>query len=292
MTRVKRLHIKSKRVTRSVWGNVLLFVFIVGIGALMALPLLYSVVTAFKPINEIFIFPPRFFVQHPTTENFGKILTIVNDSWVPLGRYVLNSVFVTVVGTVACVIIDCLAAYPLAKHSFPGRRAFSNAVTWAILFRAEVTGVIVYMILALVVIAIIAILASMLLPALSSSFGVFLMRQFIVSFPNTILEAARIDGAGEWRIFWSILMPSVKPGWVTLIIFTFQTFWNTTSVNYVYDEELRLLPAVLSQITGSGIARAGEASAVALLLMVPPIVIFVLSQNAVLETMAQSGIKE
>ncbi len=290
MTRVKRLHIKSKRVTRSVWGNVLLFVFIVGIGALMALPLLYSVVTAFKPINEIFIFPPRFFVQHPTTENFGKILTIVNDSWVPLGRYVLNSVFVTVVGTVACVIIDCLAAYPLAKHSFPGRRAFSNAVTWAILFRAEVTGVIVYMILAFL--GMINTYWSMLLPALSSSFGVFLMRQFIVSFPNTILEAARIDGAGEWRIFWSILMPSVKPGWVTLIIFTFQTFWNTTSVNYVYDEELRLLPAVLSQITGSGIARAGEASAVALLLMVPPIVIFVLSQNAVLETMAQSGIKE
>lgn len=290
MTRVKRLHIKSKRVTRSVWGNVLLFVFIVGIGALMALPLLYSVVTAFKPINEIFIFPPRFFVQHPTTENFGKILTIVNDSWVPLGRYVLNSVFVTVVGTVACVIIDCLAAYPLAKHTFPGRRAFSNAVTWAILFRAEVTGVIVYMILAFL--GMINTYWSMLLPALSSSFGVFLMRQFIVSFPNTILEAARIDGAGEWRIFWSILMPSVKPGWVTLVIFTFQTFWNTTSVNYVYDEELRLLPAVLSQITGSGIARAGEASAVALLLMIPPIVIFVLSQNAVLETMAQSGIKE
>ncbi len=289
MTRVK-LHIKSKRVTRSVWGNLLLFVFIVGIGALMALPLLYSVVTAFKPINEIFIFPPRFFVQHPTTENFGKILTIVNDSWVPLGRYVLNSVFVTVVGTVACVIIDCLAAYPLAKHTFPGRRAFSNAVTWAILFRAEVTGVIVYMILAFL--GMINTYWSMLLPALSSSFGVFLMRQFIVSFPNTILEAARIDGAGEWRIFWSILMPSVKPGWVTLVIFTFQTFWNTTSVNYVYDEELRLLPAVLSQITGSGIARAGEASAVALLLMIPPIVIFVLSQNAVLETMAQSGIKE
>ena len=133
---------------------------------------------------------------------------------------------------------------------------------------------------------------SMLLPALASSFGVFLMQQFIVSFPDTILEAARIDGAGEWRIYWSVLMPSVKPGWITLIIFTFQTFWNTTSVNYVYDEKLRLLPAVLSQITNSGIARAGEASAVALILMIPPIVIFIISQNSVLETMAQSGIKE
>ncbi|MBQ4153540.1 MAG: carbohydrate ABC transporter permease, partial [Oscillospiraceae bacterium] len=163
-------------------------------------------------------------------------------------------------------------------------------ITWAILFRAEVTGVVVYIILAFC--GMINTYWSMLLPALASSFGVFLMQQFIVSFPDTILEAARIDGAGEWRIYWSILMPSVKPGWITLVIFTFQTFWNTTSVNYVYDEKLRLLPAVLSQITGSGIARAGEASAIALLLMIPPIVIFVISQSSVLETMAQSGIKE
>ena len=291
MVRVKkRLHIKSKRLTRSVWGNLLMFVFIVGIGALMALPLVYSIVTAFKPINEIFIFPPRFFVQHPTTENFGKILTIVNDSWVPLGRYILNSVLVTGIGTVACVFIDSLAAFPLAKHNFPGRKIYSKALTWAILFSAEVTGVVVYIILAFC--GMINTYWSMLLPALASSFGVFLMQQFIVSFPDTILEAARIDGAGEWRIYWSILMPSVKPGWITLIIFTFQTFWNTTAVNYVYDEKLRLLPAVLSQITSSGIARAGEASAVALLLMIPPIVIFVISQSSVLETMAQSGIKE
>ncbi len=290
MAHIKKFRIKSKRLTRSVGGNLLMFIFIVGIGALMALPLVYSAITAFKPINEIFIFPPRFYVQHPTFENFSKILTVVNDSWVPLGRYVLNSVFITVVGTVACVIIDSLAAYPLAKHTFLGKKTYNTVITWTILFRSEVTGVIVYIILALL--GMINTYWSMLLPALASSFGVFLMRQFIVSFPDTVLEAARIDGAGEWRIFWTILMPSVKPGWITLIIFTFQTFWNTTGVNYVYDEKLRLLPAVLSQITGSGIARAGEASAVALILMIPPIVIFVIAQNSVLETMAQSGIKE
>jgi ABC-type glycerol-3-phosphate transport system permease component len=290
MVQIKKFRIKSKRLTRSVGGNLMMFFFIACVGALMALPLVYSVITAFKPINEIFIFPPRFYVQHPTFENFGKILTVVNDSWVPLGRYVLNSVFVTFVGTVSCVFIDSLAAYPLAKHTFYGKKTYNTAITWTILFRSEVTGVIVYIILAFL--GMINTYWSMLLPALASSFGVFLMRQFIVSFPDTVLEAARIDGAGEWKIFGSILMPSVKPGWITLIIFTFQTFWNTTGVNYVYDEKLRLLPAVLSQITGSGIARAGEASAVALLLMIPPIVIFVIAQNSVLETMAQSGIKE
>ena len=91
----KRLHIRSKKLTRPIWGNLLMFLFIVGIGAIMALPLVYAIVTAFKPVNEIFLFPPLFFVQHPTFDNFGKVLSIVNDSWVPFGRYVLNSVFVT-----------------------------------------------------------------------------------------------------------------------------------------------------------------------------------------------------
>ncbi|MHB8962396.1 MAG: ABC transporter permease subunit, partial [Saccharofermentanales bacterium] len=126
---------------------------------------------------------------------------------------------------------------------------------------------------------------------LASSFGVFLMQQFMVSFPDSVLQAARIDGAGEWKIYWSIVMPSVKPGWITLIIFTFQAFWNTTGVNYIYNEELRMLPAILSQISASGLARAGASSAVALFLMIPPIIIFVVSQSSVLETMAHSGIK-
>ena len=285
-----KLRIKSKRLTRSVGGNIAMLIFIVGVGSLMALPLVYSFITSLKPINEIFIFPPRFYVQNPTFENFAKILTVVNDSWVPLGRYIVNSMLITVTGTVACVLIDCLAAYPLAKHKFYGKKLYNNVITWTILFRSEVTGVIVYMILALL--GMINTYWSMILPMLAGSFGVFLMRQFMVSFPDTVLEAARIDGAGEWKIFGSILMPSVKPGWITLIIFTFQTFWNTTNVNYVYDEKLRLLPAVLSQITGSGIARAGEASAVAVILMLPPIIIFIFAQNSVLETMAQSGIKE
>ena len=133
---------------------------------------------------------------------------------------------------------------------------------------------------------------SLLLPTLAGSFGVFLMQQFMVSFPDAVLEAARIDGAGEWGIFAKIVMPSVRPGWITLIIFTFQSFWNTTGTSYIYNEELRLLPAVLSQIAASGIARAGAGAAVALFLMIPPVVIFIISQSSVLETMAYSGIKD
>lgn len=285
----KLFRIRKKKLSRSTWGNILMFVFISLVGSLMALPLLYAVVTAFKPMNEIFIFPPRFFVQRPTLDNFKQMFSIVNNSWVPFGRYLFNSLFIAAVGTLAHIFISSLAAFPLAKHSFPGRAAYSKVIIWAILFRSEVTGVSVYIILSKL--GMINTYWSLILPMLASSFGVFLMQQFMVSFPDTVLQAARIDGAGEWKIYWSIVMPSVKPGWITLIIFTFQAFWNTTGVNYIYNEELRMLPAILSQIASSGLARAGASSAVALFLMIPPIVIFVVSQSSVLETMAHSGIK-
>ena len=280
----------KQRISRSWWGNLLLFLFISGIGFFMALPLIYTVVTAFKPMNELFLFPPRFFVQHPTLDNLNQMMAIVNNSWVPFGRYIINSLFVTIVGTGGYVIVASLAAFPLAKHQFPGRSVFSKTIIWAILFRAEVTGVVVYVILAWL--GMINTYWSLLLPMMSGSFGVFLMQQFTVSFPDTILEASRIDGASEWGIFWKVLMPSLKPGWVTLVIFTFQGFWNTTGINYIYSEELRMLPAVLSQISAAGIARAGAGAAVALLLMTPPIIIFIISQSSVIETMTHSGIKE
>ncbi len=280
----------KRRLSRSLWGNFILFVFISGMGLFMALPLIYTLVTAFKPVNELFIFPPRFFVQHPTMDNFRQMMAIVNNSWVPFARYLFNSFFVTGIGTSAYVIIASLAAFPLAKHKFPGRNLFSKTVIWAILFRPEVTGVIVYVILAWM--GMINTYWSLILPMLAGSFGVFLMQQFTVSFPDTILEASRIDGAGEWGIYWKILMPSLKPGWITLLIFTFQGFWNTTGINYIYHEELRMLPSVLSQISAAGIARAGAGAAVGLILMTPPIIIFVISQSSVIETMTHSGIKE
>lgn len=127
---------------------------------------------------------------------------------------------------------------------------------------------------------------------MATTMGVFLMKQFIIaSIPDATLEAARIDGAGEFRIFWKIVMPSIKPAWMTLIIFTFQSMWNATGVQYVYSEQLKMLPSVLQTISAGGIARAGAGSAVAVVLMIPPILIFILSQSSVMETMSHSGLK-
>lgn len=279
-----------KKVNRSKSGNVAIFVFLSVFGAFMALPLVYTVITAFKPVNELFLFPPRFFVRNPTLDNFVTMFQLTQAMWIPFSRYLFNSLFVAIGGTALYILIASMAGFSLAKYKFPGRGIYFQIIVWAILFRPEVTGIPQYIILS--ELGMVNTYWALILPVLAGSFGVFLMRQFIeIAIPDEMMEAARIDGASDYRIYWSIVMPIVKPAWLTLIIFTFQQFWNTTGVQYIYDESLKMLPTILQQITSSGLARAGAGSAVALVLMIPPIIIFILSQSSVMETMAHSGLK-
>ena len=280
---------KKKKITRSLGGDLVILGFLGICGVFSALPLFYTVINAFKPLNELFLFPPRFFVRHPTIDNFTTMFQLVSNMWVPFSRYLFNSLFIAIIGTVLYIIIASMAAYPLAKHKFPGSVLLFQVVVSAILFRPEVTGIPQYIIISKL--GMVNTYFAILLPIMAGSFGVFLMRQFMVTFPDDTIEAAKIDGCSEYKIFWSIIMPAVKPGWLTLAIFTFQGLWNTTGVQYIYKENLKVLPTVLSQIATAGIARAGAGSAVALFLMIPPIVFFVISQSSVIETMSHSGLK-
>lgn len=281
---------KQVRLSRSLAGTVVIFLFLAVIGAFMVLPILYSVLQSIKPLDEIFAYPPRFFVRHPTMDNFRQVFQLANNLSVPFARYATNSVFVSVVGTAFYVLIASLTAYPLAKAKFPGSVLISNIIVWTLLFRPEVTGIPQYFVIAKL--GMVDTVFAILFPAMASTMGVFLMKQFIItSIPDATLEAARIDGAGEMRIYWRIVMPSIRPAWLTLIIFTFQSMWNATGVQYVYSEPLKMLPSVLQTITAGGIARAGAGSAVAVVLMIPPILIFILSQSSVMETMSHSGLK-
>lgn len=284
---IRRLRIRT-RVTRSLGGNTLVLLFMLLAGAFTVLPILYSVLNAFKPINELFLYPPRFFVSHPTLDNFTELIK-QQDMLVPFERYLFNSVLVTVVATTAYVVLAALAAYPMAKHDFPGKAALMAVVVGAILFRPEVTAIPQFIIISKLYM--VDTYASLILPALATSFGVFLMRQFMSTIPDELLESARLDGAGEWGSFWRIVMPISRPAWLTLVILTFQSVWNTTGVQYIYSENLKMLPTALNQISTAGLSRAGVGSAVALLLMLPPIVIFMISQGSVMQTMAHSGLK-
>ena len=285
---IRRLRIRT-RVTRSLGGNTLVLLFMLLAGAFTVLPILYSVLNAFKPINELFLYPPRFFVSHPTLDNFTELIKQQQDMLVPFERYLFNSVLVTVVATTAYMVLAALAAYPMAKHDFPGKAALMAVVVGAILFRPEVTAIPQFIIISKLYM--VDTYASLILPALATSFGVFLMRQFMSTIPDELLESARLDGAGEWGSFWRIVMPISRPAWLTLVILTFQSVWNTTGVQYIYSENLKMLPTALNQISTAGLSRAGVGSAVALLLMLPPIVIFMISQGSVMQTMAHSGLK-
>lgn len=256
----------------------------------MALPILYIFFNAFKPLEEIFIFPPRIYVRHPTVENFGQMANIVSNMWVPFSRYLFNSILVTTVGTVGYLIIATLAAYPLAKHNFRGKKLINTLITTALMFTGAVTALPKYIVMS--TLGFIDSYYALILPTFADTMGVFLCVQFLETVPDTLLEAGKIDGAGEWRIFFNIVIPNIKPVIFTILIFQFQAVWNQIAADYIYREELKTLPMVLSQIATAGISRAGVGSAAALILIIPPIFVFILSQSNVMETMAHSGMKD
>ncbi len=281
---------KTRRVNRSEGGNILVFLMLLILGGFMLLPVVYTVVQAFKPMEELFLFPPRFTVSNPTVKNFKLIGQLVDNLWVPFSRYTFNSVFVSVAGTAGNVIIASMAAYPLAKNDFPGKKVLFKIVTVALLFSGGVLSLAQYIIMAKL--HMINTYWALILPSVATPMGLFLMKQFMEGISTSLLEAARIDGMNEFQIYWSIVMPNVKPAWLTMIIFAFQGMWSMTGGNFIYKEELKMLPTALAQIQSGGIARAGVAAAANLLMFIPPVIMFLITQSSIMETMAHAGIKE
>lgn len=280
---------KKKILSRSKAGTFFIFAFLAVAGAFMLLPIIYVLVTAFKPLNEILAYPPKFFVRNPTWGNFSDLIEITQETWIPFERSLFNSLFIAVAGTAAYIIVASMAAYPLAKNKSRYISIYYQIVVLAILFRPEVTRTPLYIIISRL--GLINTYWSLILPVMAGSFGVFLMRQFIITVPNEMLEAARVDGASDFTCFWKLIMPLVRPAWMTLTIFTFKDLWNTGESQYIYEEALKTLTAVMQSISSAGIARAGAGAAVALIMMIPPIAVFVISQSSVMETMSQTGIK-
>ncbi len=278
------------RFTRSISGNLANILALSLLAALMLVPMLYVINSAFKPLDELFAFPPRLFVQHPTLENIRSLSAMMSSAWVPVTRYLFNTVFVTVVGTALHVLFASMAAYVLEKHPFPGAKLFFGLVVTTLMFSVEITRIPNFILISRL--GMVNTYWSLILPAIGTPLGLFLMKQFMSTIPNAVLEAAKIDGASEWKIFIGIVMPAVKPAWLTLIIFSGQALWNATGDIFIRSEALKPLPYGLRQIMSGGVARAGAGSAVGLLLMIVPITVFILSQNQIVDTMATSGLKD
>lgn len=280
-----------RRYTRSTAGNIMYFIILALAGAFSVLPLIYCVVTSFKPLDELLIFPPQFFVKRPTLSNYMILPSLLNKLQVPMARYLFNSLFVALASTFLHIIAASLAAFAFSKSKLKYRRVLFLLVQVMLLYNSYTLAVPQYLIFSKL--NIIDTYWVYILPAVPSAMGCFLMKQFIdVGVPNALLEAARIDGASVFRIYWQIIMPMVKPAWMTLLLFSFRDMWSIVPSGTIFSEELKTLPQVVSTVTAGGIARTGSSMALTVLLMIPPIIVFMISQGNVIETMGSSGIKE
>ncbi|WP_235561089.1 carbohydrate ABC transporter permease [Bacillus sp. FJAT-28004] len=286
-----KLHRSKSGIKRSIFADFGIYLFLLLFGIFMMLPLVYAISNSIKPLEEIWFFPPRFLVNNPTLENFRDLMAVMSDSWVPFSRYIFNTVFITAVGTAGHVVIASLCAYVLSKHKFPGKGIMFSTVVLSLMFSGVVTQIPNFIIISSL--GWIDSYKAIIVPAFASSLGLYLMKQFMDQMiPDAILESARIDGSSEWKIFWTIVMPMVKPAWLTLIIFSMQGLWGIGANHFIQSEELKTLNYALSQILAGGIARTGTGSAAAVLMMIVPIIVFIISQSKIIETMSASGMKE
>jgi len=288
-----RLRTRKHRVvlSRSAGGDAGITVVLTILGIFMFLPMVYVISQSLKPLDELWMYPPRFIVQNPTLTNFTDLFTLMNDSWVPFSRYIFNTVFTSVMGTFGHLFIASMCAYALAKIKFPGGKLVFTTIQTSLMFHQTVSAITGFMLMS--AFRMVDTYWAIIVPAWGYTLGLYLMKQFMDSaVPDTVLESARLDGASEIRTYWTIAMPMVKPAWLTLIIYSFQSLWNAGSSIYIYSEQLKSFNYAIGQITAGGIKRAGASAAATVLMMMVPILVFVISQSNIIETMGSSGMKD
>ncbi|OIJ17481.1 ABC transporter permease [Anaerobacillus alkalilacustris] len=268
--------------------------FLTFLSIFMALPIIFIFNHAFKPFTELFAYPPTFFVKAPTLENFRLLANFSAESGMPLTRYVFNSLYVTTMVIILTMLVSSLAAFALSKLDFKGKETFNKINTLALMFVPIAVAIPRFIII--VNMGIFNTYWAHIIPLLAMPIGIFLLKQFMDQIPNDVIEAAKIDGASNLRIYWSIMLPLVKPALVTVAILTFQASWaNVESSTIFMDQEsIRTLPFYLDTLisqSGNIVAGAGLAAVAGLIMFVPNLILFIILQNKVMNSMAHTGIK-
>ena len=289
----KKLRTRNHKVvlTRSAGGDVGISIFLVLFGIFMFIPMYYAIIQSLKPLDELWVYPPRWYVVNPTFGNYADMFKSMSSSWVPFSRYIFNTVLISVGGTFGNLFLGSLAAYSVSKIKFPGRSMLFGAVRYSLMFTATVTGIVNYMTMS--ALHLVDKYWAIIIPAWGATLGMFLMRQFMVQgITDAVLESARLDGSSEIRTYWTIAMPMVKPAWLTLIVYSFRDLWSTGSSIYIQSEQLKTFNYAIQQIVSGGVARAGIGAASAIVMLIVPMLVFVVSQSRVIETMSTSGMKD
>lgn len=284
-----KFRLSRQRVSRSLGGDIVIFLVLLLGAVFTAMPLVLIICNAFKPLNELFIYPPQFFVRNPTLENFYDLFVLMANSWIPFSRYLFNSLFIIFMGTLGNVVFGSMAAYVLSTHDFKGKKLFNEMIVLSLMFAPAVLSIPNYLIVSKL--GWINTYWSIIVPSWAVTLGVFLLKKFMDGMIHTsLIEAAKIDGASEFQIYWKIVMPIVKPAWLTLMILTFQTLWANTGGQFIYAENLKPLPYALRQILAGGVARSGVSAAVQLIMLIIPVTVFLINQSKIVQTMGSSGI--
>lgn len=274
-------------------GNVVLYFLVGCLLVFTAFPMVAMVCRAFMPLEELYIFPPRIIVHNPTLDNFRDLLTSLNSSTVPFTRYVFNSLWVTIVTVFLSVVICSMGAYGMVKHKPAGAAAIFTVVIAALSFSNHVTKIPNYMVVS--GLGLINSYAALIVPSIAVAYNFFLVKQFCEQLPDSLLEAARIDGAKELRIFWTIAMPLLKPAWSTLAVFSFVSNWNDSfsPLVYITSDAMKTLPLALQTMAGGAgvVARSGTVGAATLITTAPTIIVYTIMRGRVMQTMTYSGIK-
>lgn len=289
------LRIKGKKIFTVKPAKCILFIILIAFVCFTALPLVYMVSQALKPLDELYLFPPTFFTSKPTLNNLESLFSSLDSTVVTFTRYIFNSIFTAGTTVFFTVIVCCMAAYGLVKHKPDGGKVVFAVILAALMFSPHVTQIPNYIIVEKM--GLIDSYLSLILPKIAVAYNMFLIKQFIEQMPDAYIEAARIDGASEMKIFWKIVMPYLKPAWATLVVFSFVSSWNDyfSPLVFITRDEMKTLPLAVQTIAGgpgaAALATAGTMAAATLVMTLPVIIVYTAMQGKVLSTMAYSGIK-
>lgn len=272
------------------------YVVLIPLAFFMLLPIVFIFSSAFKPPDELFAFPPRFLVVNPTLKNFTDLFAQLSNSGIPVSRYLFNSLLITIVTVIASIVISSMASYALSKKRFRLKQALFTINNIALMFVPIAVSIPRFL-----VIERLSLLDTFwvhILPMLAMPVGLFLLKQFMDVIPDEIIEAAQIDGASDWVIYWEIILPMIRPAIATIAILTFQAAWNNADIStlYINDESLRTLAFYLSTLTATAtgtnsVAGQGMTAAATLIMFLPNLIIFIFLQRQVMSTMSHSGLK-
>lgn len=269
-----------------------MYVYLLPIAVLMGAPIIYIINHAFKPMDELYAFPPKFFVSHPSTINFQNLFQQAAGSTIPFSRYVFNSLVVTVAVVVLSIMISTMASFALSKMRFRLKNVMMEINNIALMFVP--TAVVIPRYLTISTIGILDTWWAHILPLIAMPVCLFLIKQFMDQVPDSLLEAAQLEGAGSFKIYLRIILPMVKPAIATGAILAFQQVWNNTETSNLFtsSESIRTLAFYMNTLSSVGtIQGQGMAAAAALIMFLPNLILFIVMQSNVMNTMAHSGLK-